>query len=334
MAHSSVVYIDRERETWSNPAAVRGATAPSAIPLGEAYAESLPLPAEINPRLRDALAHVLDHPGSLVRPRLVHQVGLAFGLAEETARNLAVALEYFHTASLIFDDLPCMDDAADRRGVACVHREFGEHEAILAALALINRAYALSWQAIAESSKIARAAGMAYLEQCLGVAGLLNGQSLDLSYSALPHTQETTERIAHGKTVSLIRLSLVLPAILGGASRREIQLLERISTCWGLSYQIVDDLKDVLQNSAQTGKTAARDALLDRPNIATAVGVPGAVGRLTRFIRLGDRALFLLLEHRPNLLFLVQLRGDLQKELNRVIADVAENAQQSLDPLA
>ena len=334
MAHSSVVYIDSERDAWSNPTALRDVSPTSAIPLAEAYSGSLPLPAEINPQFRNALAHVLNNPGSLVRPRLVHQVGLAFGLAEDAARNLAVALEYFHTASLIFDDLPCMDDAADRRGVPCVHKKFSEHEAILAALAMINRAYALAWQAIADSSKIARNAGMVYLEQCLGVAGLLNGQSLDLSYSALPHTQETTERIARGKTVSLIRLTLVLPAILGAASRREIQLLERISTCWGLSYQIVDDLKDVLQNSAQTGKTAARDALLDRPNIATAVGVRAAVERLTRFIRLGDRALFMLLEHRPKMLFLVQLRGDLQNEWNRVISDVAENTQQVLDSIA
>jgi len=334
LAQSSVVYIDSERDAWSNPTALRGNGAASAISLVEAYSGSLPLPAEINPRFRNALAHVLDNPGSLVRPRMVHQVGLAFGLAEDAARNLAVALEYFHTASLIFDDLPCMDDAADRRGVPCVHREFGEHEAILAALALINRAYSLAWQAIADSSKPARNAGMAYLEKCLGVAGLLNGQSLDLSYASLPHTQETTERIARGKTASLIRLTLVLPAILGAASQREIQLLERVSVCWGLSYQIVDDLKDVLQSSAQTGKTAARDALLDRPNIAAAVGVPAAVRRLTRFIRMGDRALFLLLKHRPSLLFLVQLRGDLQSELNRVIADVAENTQQVLDPIA
>jgi geranylgeranyl pyrophosphate synthase len=190
-------------------------------------------------------------------------------------------------------------------------------------LALINRAYALAWQAIADSPKNTQRNAREYLEQCLGVAGLLNGQSLDLSYAALPHTRETTEGIAHRKTVSLIRITLVLPAILGGASPREIQLLERISVCWGLGYQIVDDLKDVLQNSSQTGKTAARDALLDRPNIATAIGVAAAADRLSRLIGLGDRALNLLLDLRPNLLCLDQLRRDLQVELNRVIGNVA-----------
>ena len=74
---------------------------------------------------------------------------------------------------------------------------------------------------------------LAYIEQRLGVEGLLNGQSLDLHYSTLPHTRETTERIARGKTVSLIRLTLVLPAMLGGAPAREIQLLERIAALLG-----------------------------------------------------------------------------------------------------
>ena len=331
MATSIVVCINSEQEAWPSVAAQRGRGVVNAPPLADAFAKSLPLPPEISPGLRGALQHILDHPGSLVRPRMVFQTGLAFGLTQDAAHSLAVALEYFHTSSLIFDDLPCMDNATDRRGAVCVHRKFGEHEAILAALALINRAYALSWQAMADSPKLARTRGMAYLEQCLGVAGLLNGQSLDLSYSSLPHTRETTEQIALGKTVSLIRLTLVLPALLGGASRREIQLLERISVCWGLGYQIVDDLKDVLQNSEQTGKTAARDALLDRPNIATAVGVPLAVERLIRLIALGDRALNMLLDLRPNLLFLVKLRGDLRDELNRVTQNVAEDKELDLD---
>jgi geranylgeranyl pyrophosphate synthase len=127
-----------------------------------------------------------------------------------------------------------------------------------------------------------------------------------------------TERIAQGKTVSLIRLTLVLPAMLGQASSRDIHLLERIALCWGLAYQIVDDLKDVLQNSAQTGKTVSRDELLDRPNIAVVIGVQGAVTRLVRLIELGDKNLHRLLKSTPDLNFLRKLRRDLEAELSRV----------------
>jgi geranylgeranyl pyrophosphate synthase len=245
-------------------------------------------------------------------------------LDEAAAKDLAIALEYFHTASLVFDDLPCMDNAFERRGVPCVHFAFGEAGAILTALALINRAYALSWQAVSGSSPHVQPRALAYIEQCLGLNGLLNGQSLDLHYSTLPHNRETTERIARGKTVSLIRLTLVLPAMLGGASAREIQLLERIALYWGLGYQMVDDLKDVLENAAQAGKTVARDLLLDRPNVASAMGVPAAVERFTRFIHMGDRTLRQLLKSRPELSFLGKLRNDLEEELARVTENASE----------
>jgi geranylgeranyl pyrophosphate synthase len=291
-------------------------------PFADAFRTSMPLPAALDPHFEEALRHVLDNPGSLVRPRMVFQVATAYGLDAAAAKDLAIALEYFHTASLLFDDLPCMDNASERRGVPCVHLAFGETGAILAALALINRAYALIWRAVSGSSPHVQSRALAYIEQCLGLEGLLNGQSLDLHYATLPHNRETTEKIARGKTVSLIRLTLVLPAMLGGASAREIQLLERIALYWGLGYQMVDDLKDVLGSAAEAGKTVARDMLLDRPNVASAMGVSGAVERLTRFIHMGDRTLHRLLKSRLGLSFLGRLRSDLEKELVRVAGKV------------
>lgn len=106
--------------------------------------------------------------------------------------------------------------------------------------------------------------------------------------------------------------------MLGGAPERELRQLDRISRFWGLGYQIVDDLKDVLQSAEESGKTPARDALLKRPNIAAVIGVHGAVLRLTRLIDLGDMAMGRLLRMRPELEFLEQLRNDLQAELAHV----------------
>ncbi|MDR3671193.1 MAG: polyprenyl synthetase family protein [Holophaga sp.] len=283
-----------------------------------AFGAGLPLPAALDPRFEGALRHILDHPGNLVRPRMVMQGAMAHGLDAGRAKDLAIALEYFHTASLVFDDLPCMDDASQRRGAPCVHRVYGEGEAILAALALINRAYALIWRAAAGAPPERQAEAMSYVEQRLGVAGLLNGQSLDLHYAALPHDPETTGRIARGKTVSLVRLTLVLPAILGGAGGREIQLQERVSLYWGLAYQILDDLKDLFLGAPESGKTVGRDTLLDRPNLAAVAGPPAAMKRLKRLLRLGDRNLASLLKARPSLAFLRQLRLALEEELDRV----------------
>jgi geranylgeranyl pyrophosphate synthase len=298
--------------------------------LRDAYTTYLPLPAKLEPHLEGALHHVLRNPGNLVRPQIVFQMSVAHGLPDVRAVELAIALEYFHTASLLFDDLPCMDHALERRGIPCVHIRFGESEAILAALAFINRAYALTWRAVAACPPERQSRALAYLERQLGVDGLLNGQSLDLHYATLPHDRETTERIACGKTVSLIRLAIVLPALLGSAPEGELRLLDRIAVYWGLSYQILDDLKDVLQSAAEPGKTPSRDGALDRPNIALAVGVPAAVARLTRLIYLGDRMLCRLLMAKPAVSFLEKLRNDLQKEAVHVTESAFEREVRGL----
>jgi geranylgeranyl pyrophosphate synthase len=297
------------------------------VDLGTEFAAGLPLPRELERHLEEALRHVLDAPGSLVRPRIVFQMAVAHHIDAAHAKDLAIALEYFHTSSLIFDDLPCMDNGTQRRGAPCVHVAHGEATAILAALALINRAYALSWRAVSGCYPGRQSRAMAYIEERLGVQGLLDGQSRDLHYASLPHDSETNQRIAYGKTVSLIRLSLVLPAMLGGASERELQLLERLSTYWGLSYQIADDLKDLLSDEADSGKTVARDALLDRPNTAVAMGIPSAVKRLNRLIRVGDRTLEQLSLLRPAVFFLNRLRQDLQEEVARVNAHACQMAR-------
>jgi geranylgeranyl pyrophosphate synthase len=293
-------------------------------PFADAFSSGIPVPSSIDPHLDDALRHVLDHPGSLIRPRMAYLVATTYGMEASPAKDLAIALEYFHTASLIFDDLPCMDNALERRGGSCVHTKFGEAEAILSALALINRAYALCWRAASSTSPASQPRTLAYIEQCLGVNGLLNGQSLDLHYATLPHNHEITERIARGKTVSLIRLTLVLPAMMGGASVRELQLLERIALYWGLAYQMTDDLKDMPGSKAKSGKTVARDLLLGRPNAASAMGISDAIKRLSRFIHIGDRTLARLLQARLGLEFLRNLRSSLEDELTQITSNLGD----------
>jgi geranylgeranyl pyrophosphate synthase len=296
--------------------------------LRDTFTAYLPLPADTESHLKAALERVLHNPGSLVRPQIVRKMFAAYGLPAQQATELGIALEYFHTASLLLDDLPCMDDAIERRSALCIHIEFGEAEAILAALALVNRAYGLTWRAVSGCGHGREAHALAYIEQYLGVGGLLNGQSMDLNYPSLSRDHKTTEQTAMGKTVSLIRLTLTLPGILGDASAAELQLLERVAICWGLSYQIVDDLKDVLQSPAESGKTVSRDISLGRPNIALAIGIADAVERLTRLISIGDWMLRRLVGLRPGVAFLQDLRGQLNQEAAEMIANACESSVQ------
>lgn len=286
-----------------------------------------PLSPQTEPHLRAALDRVLSNPGSLIRPQIVADMFVAFGLPALHATELGIALEYFHTASLLFDDLPCMDDASERRGAPSTHVEFGEAGAILTALALINRAYALTWKSVAGSAPANQGRALAYIERYLGVGGLLNGQSMDLNYASLRKGRHVTEAITMGKTVSLIRLTLVLPGVLGGASADELQLLDRIAVCWGLTYQIVDDLKDVLHTSEESGKTGSRDVSMGRPNIALAIGIPGSVRRLTRLIEIGDRMLQRLVTRLPGVAFLQELRVQLDAEANEIIDNACQRSR-------
>jgi geranylgeranyl pyrophosphate synthase len=280
--------------------------------LRRAFLAGLALPHGTEPHLAGAVRDTLQHPGSMVRAELAFRIARAFGSSEDRAENLAIAIEYFHTASLLFDDLPAMDDARLRRGVPCAHRVYGESAAILAALALINRAYSLVWKSMAGLQPEVQAAALTYLERHLGIAGLLNGQSHDLHYSPLACDPQS---IAMGKTVSLIRLALVLPAIASHAAPREIRQLERLAVFWGLSYQTLDDLKDVLHAGDLHGKTAARDAFLGRPNLALAIGIPESFDRIDRLMKLAARVITCLLVDRARLAFLSDVRVQFKKEI-------------------
>jgi geranylgeranyl pyrophosphate synthase len=254
----------------------------------------------------------------MVRAELAYRVACSFGVSEDRSEKLAIAIEYFHTASLLFDDLPSMDDADVRRGVPCAHKAYGEGAAILAALALINRAYGLIWKAVAGLAPEVQATVLGYLERHLGITGLLNGQSRDLHYSRLPHHLREPQSIAMGKTVSLIRLALVLPALLGQAAPGEIRLLERLAIFWGLSYQTLDDLKDVLAIGEAHGKTAARDAWLDRPNLALTIGIQESFDRIERLMNLASRAISRLTARRPRLAFLQEVRVQFKREITNL----------------
>lgn len=243
----------------------------------------------VEPRLATALRDILSRHGSLVRAVAAYLTGLAFGMNEEAARAIGCGIEYLHTASLIFDDLPAMDDARLRRGAPCLHVVHGEPVAMLAALALINRGYALLWQGIQQASPERRAEAALWIDSKLGINGLTGGQAWDLHEWRDGQTAEEVSEIAARKTADLLRLTIVLPAIAGNATRREIRLLDRLATLRGLAYQAADDLKDVFSSEPDSGKTGGRDEQLGRPNLVAAEGPAAAIRRCARLIAMADK---------------------------------------------
>ena len=271
--------------------------------------------ASTETNLAKAIEHTLRHPGNLVRARTSYLLCRGYGL-ESAALGVALAVELFHSASLLFDDLPCMDNAEERRGVPCTHRKYGEPAAILAALAMINKAYELLWKAMQDRPEEVRREAGTFVEQCLGLNGIINGQSCDLHFTSGRRSGGQVMRIAMGKTVSMIKMSLVLPGILGMAPKQELRLLNRLSLFWGLAYQVLDDLKDILAASDRTGKTTQRDGLLGRPNLALAEG-PLRTGKLLgRLVSLGDQTLEQISEPSAKWDCLKELRSKLAGEFS------------------
>lgn len=244
---------------------------------------------QAEPRMAAALRDVLTRPGSLVRSVTAYLIGTGLGMEEEAARAVGCGIEYLHTASLVFDDLPAMDDARTRRGATCVHVTHGESIAMLVALALVNRGYSQLWQGIHQAPLARRIQAEAWVDARLGIHGVIGGQAHDLAGWRAGQDAADVSEVAARKTGDLLRLTLVLPAVLGRGTNREIQLLDRLATLRGLAYQAADDIKDVLSPEAESGKTGGRDEELGRPNLVAAEGLPAALDRFHRLRRTGDR---------------------------------------------
>jgi geranylgeranyl pyrophosphate synthase len=249
------------------------------------YRHGLPVDAR-EPHLRGVLLDTLANPGSLTRLRLGLLAGEVLGLPAAPTRAFATALEYFHTASLLLDDLPCMDDGTERRGQPCAHHKHGEAATVLGALAFINRAYGLLWQAFAAVPESHRGIAAAHVQHWLGASGVLDGQSIDLHFATGNRSARAVAHAALGKTVSLLRLALVTPALMSGASAREKLLLERLSVYWGLAYQAADDCTDLATNGTMPTKTSGRDLARGRPNLAVAAGFDFTADRLDHLLAL------------------------------------------------
>lgn len=257
--------------------------------LTECFSNGMGQLDKVEQRLGAALKHILSKPGSMTRAVVAYMVGIEMGLVEEGARAISCGIEYLHTASLIFDDLPCMDDAVSRRGDDCVHVVHGEATAILAALALVNRGYSMLWQGVALGNSERRKEAAEWIDKRLGTNGVIGGQALDLNSWEGSKDTASVSKVAAMKTADLLRLTVVLPAILGKATRREIQLLDRLALFRGLAYQAADDIKDVFQEFSQSGKTGGRDHALGRPNLVATEGAEGAIRRFLRLNAIADR---------------------------------------------
>lgn len=273
----------------------------------------------LEPHLKGVIEQVLSNAGSLARGQIAYQVLISRNIEVEIALKVSTAIEYFQTASLLFDDLPCMDDGATRRGAPCPHKLYGEGATILAALALINRSYALFREVLlaVDSERAIHASRV--IEECLGVSGVMNGQALDIHFSPSESSRKDVITIAKQKTASLMRLALVVPSIIAGATPREIHSAERLSIFWGVGYQLVDDMLELFSNTALEGKTLGTDFRLDRPNFLRYETPDSALEYFQRIVALMEQTINRLVTESDSWRFLSELQ-------NQLVARFPQNA--------
>jgi geranylgeranyl diphosphate synthase type II len=258
------------------PAALDGRLAAWAARVHRRLPDLLPPPASRPEPVHQAMHYALTGAGKRVRPVLTLAVADLFGMRSEPVLDLACAVEMVHACSLVLDDLPSMDDAALRRGRPTVHRAFGESVALLAALGLLNRAYALVAEAAHRLSlrRYTTEDVVHHLAAAIGSDGLIGGQALDLLTRPEEMDLDVLEYIHSHKTGALFMAAGELGAMAADARRKDLEVIARYAKNLGLAFQIADDLLDVLGSPEQTGKDTGKDE--SKVTFVRLLGVPGA----------------------------------------------------------
>ncbi len=234
------------------------------------------LPAE----LLGAIRHAALAGGKRIRPVLTLTLATALGVPLDAAMPAALATEWLHTASLIQDDLPCMDDDDIRRRDVSTHRRHGEAIALLASDALIAMALedvaALAQHPRVGPERTARI--VVETARALGSHGLVGGQVRDLLTRRLAQvTLQDVLEVHRRKTVPLFRITAVYAAILADLPEQRASELVAMLESLGLAFQIVDDVLDATPGNETFGRPPGSDVRNERPTFATLMS--GQAGR-------------------------------------------------------
>lgn len=204
--------------------------------------------------LTEIASHLIRAGGKRVRP------GFAIAAASVTDPDGSpatievlrggCAVELVHIGSLYHDDV--MDDATTRRGVKSVNAEWGNLRAILAGDYLLGRASEL---AAALGPEVAGLLATTITELC-------EGQILELESAYRPdRTIDSYERSVSGKTAALLATACRIGTLVAGLPRPVVESLTEFGKAYGVAFQVVDDILDVVATDEQLGKPAGIDLI-------------------------------------------------------------------------
>ena len=215
--------------------------------------------------------------GKRLRPMLMEETYRLFGGNSKVIEPFMAAIEMIHTYSLVHDDLPAMDNDMYRRGQLTTHAKYGEDMAILAGDALLNFSFETACKAFSggtnptQDVRVAKA--LQIFGQKAGIFGMIGGQVVDVEKTGQPLTEEEISFIYELKTCALLEASMMIGAVLGGASEKELALVERMAKNIGMAFQIQDDILDLTGDEAKLGKPVGSDEKNEKTTYVTLHGL-------------------------------------------------------------
>lgn len=243
----------------------------------------------------EAMNYSVRAGGKRLRPILMEETYHMFGGSSAVIEPFMAAIEMIHTYSLVHDDLPAMDNDEYRRGKKTTHAVYGEAMGILAGDALLNLAYETAAKAFdmeVADARVARA--FTVLAKKAGVYGMVGGQVVDVESEKsddCPITREKLDFIYRLKTGALIESSMMIGAILAGASSDEVSRVEKIAAKLGLAFQIQDDVLDVTSTLEVLGKPVGSDEKNNKATYVTFEGLDKAVSDVERISKEAEEQL-------------------------------------------
>lgn len=207
-----------------------------------------------------AMNYSIQAGGKRLRPMLMWETYRMFGGRSEVIGPFMAAIEMVHTYSLVHDDLPAMDNDEFRRGRKTTHAQYGEAMGILAGDGLLNYAFETAVKAFEiEPGNLQIGKALAVLAEKSGCQGMLGGQCVDVEMEGKPVTEDMLRFIYRLKTAALFEASMLIGAILAGATQSEQRQVELAAREFGLAFQIQDDILDVTSTTEELGKPVGSD---------------------------------------------------------------------------
>ena len=217
--------------------------------------------------------------GKRLRPVMMKATYELFGGRKEVIEPFMAAIEMIHTYSLVHDDLPAMDNDDLRRGRATTHVKYNEGLAILAGDGLLNYAFETAIKAFdydIDAKIVAKA--LKILATKAGIYGMIGGQTVDIEAENGKQTldEDTLLFIHKNKTAALIESSMMIGAVLAGASGEDVEAVEKIAYNIGIAFQIQDDILDVIGSEEVLGKPIGSDAKNEKLTYVSLKGLEAA----------------------------------------------------------